>query len=274
MSFAGFELSAESGQPLELFEFVLGGDTFAFTNTEDEQMFSGTTYVPAAISRSPISIGSEQRTEVLVVEMEATQPFARKFINIVPGAQASCTISRVHRTDSGQEVVVFFKGIVRSVGFTSDGIKAQIAVLPLSRGMSKSVPIFLYANLCNHVLYDVRCKVVADSFRHTGTVLSVNGNVYTISGLAGSPADVAPGGTQGGFVRIGNTDWRLILSQNGDDVTLLLPFNLTDVDAGTSVDVFAGCDHSISTCSSKFSNVPNYGGYAFVPTKNPFETGL
>ena len=38
MSFAGFELSAESGQPLELFEFVLGGDTFAFTNTEDEQM--------------------------------------------------------------------------------------------------------------------------------------------------------------------------------------------------------------------------------------------
>lgn len=77
----------------------------------------------------------------------------------------------------------------------------------------------------------------------------------------------------------GGDDHRLILSQSGDDVTLLLPFPETIV--GSTVVLLAGCDHSITTCDTKFntpedtlSNVINYGGFAFVPNKNPFETGL
>ena len=50
---------------------------------------------------------------------------------------------------------------------------------------------------------------------------------------------------------------------------------------GSTVVVLAGCDHSVTTCDTKFntpedtqSNVINYGGFPFVPGKNPFETGL
>ena len=57
-------------------------------------------------------------------------------------------------------------------------------------------------------------------------------------------------------------------------LTLLLPFNTTDVDVGTSVEVFAGCDHSLATCKAQYDNVANYGGFAFVPLRNPFESGL
>jgi hypothetical protein len=40
--------------------------------------------------------------------------------------------------------------------------------------------------------------------------------------------------------------------------------------AGTTVTLFPGCDHTLATCSGKFSNTANYGGFPFMPTKNPF----
>ena len=46
------------------------------------------------------------------------------------------------------------------------------------------------------------------------------------------------------------------------------------MDVGTEVEVFAGCDHTIATCKTQFDIVVNYGGFAFVPTRNPFESGL
>jgi hypothetical protein len=71
---------------------------------------------------------------------------------------------------------------------------------------------------------------------------------------------------------LGGVDRRLILSSSGDVLTLLLPF--TSSPLGSTVIVFAGCDHTIATCKSKFNNVVNYGGFAFVPTKNIFQTGI
>lgn len=268
MTFASFEVSAENGQPLELYEFLLGAEKFFFTTSEDTQSFAGETYIPVAISRTQINVSPEERTDILTITLPAEEAFARRYIDIVPGVRASLTIKRVHRPDGN--LVTFFKGIVRSVGFSQDGVSAQIAVLPLSRGMSRSIPLFLYQGLCNHILYDGRCKIVADTFKFTGTVTVISGATYTIPGLGASVATPATGG----FVRVGATDWRLVLSQSGDAVTLLLPFNITDVGIGTSVDVFAGCDHTIGVCKTQFANVLNYGGFAFVPLKNIFATGL
>lgn len=77
----------------------------------------------------------------------------------------------------------------------------------------------------------------------------------------------------------GGDDARLILSQSGDDLQLLLPF--PDSILGSTVVILAGCDHTVTTCDSKFntpsdpqSNVVNFGGFPFVPTKNPFEGGV
>ena len=63
------------------------------------------------------------------------------------------------------------------------------------------------------------------------------------------------------------------------DLLLLLPFPFTIV--GQTVEVYAGCDHTAEPCATKFfttedpqGNLRNYGGFLFVPTKNPFESGL
>ena len=64
----------------------------------------------------------------------------------------------------------------------------------------------------------------------------------------------------------------MILAQSGDTMTLLLPFSL-DV-AGQDIDLFAGCAHDLTTCDVKFAATLNYGGFPFVPRKNPFNVTL
>jgi hypothetical protein len=102
-------------------------------------------------------------------------------------------------------------------------------------------------------------------------VVSVSGNDIGVSGVGAAGA----GFFDGGFVKTpagGNDDARLILASSGDTLTLLLPFSV-DV-LGTDVDVFAGCTHDLAICSSKFDNVVNYGGFPFIPRKNPFNSTL
>jgi hypothetical protein len=34
--------------------------------------------------------------------------------------------------------------------------------------------------------------------------------------------------------------------------------------------MYAGCDHLLATCRDRFSNVANFGGFPWIPQKNPF----
>lgn len=266
MSYGDFENSVQDGQPVEFYEFLLGDIQYNYTSAEDTIVIGATEYTPVAISRSRYALGSERRQEIMTVTMPSSIAPATKYISIVPGQLCTLTIKRRHRGDS--ELVVLFKGIVRSVGYSDDGYKADLAVAPLTYALSRDVPRDTYQSLCNRVLYDAKCGVSQSSFDHTGEVLVVDGNTLTVDGLDGQP----DGYWTGGFVQYGTNDWRMVLSHTGNDIVLLMPFP-ANVD-GKNVTVFAGCDHTLATCKSKFNNVANFGGFAFVPTRDIFKSGV
>jgi len=64
---------------------------------------------------------------------------------------------------------------------------------------------------------------------------------------------------------------RMILSHVGDTVTLTAA--ILGLAPGSTVTAFAGCDHTISTCDSKFNNRENFGGFPYFPSINPFAGG-
>lgn len=268
MTFIAFENSQAGGSPVELYTLALGTETFRWASGEEDYVYSGDTFEAVEISRSRILISAEQRQDVLNVSLPGDNELVRRYVDIVPGKRATLTVQRVHRDDPDQEAVVLFKGIVQSVAFTSDGTKASLAIRPLTVGLSQNIPRFTYQALCNHFLYDSGCKVNQNSFKYTATVSTVVGSTITVPGISANGADWAVGG----FVQTGSSDFRLVLAQTGDDLRLLLPFASSPL--GSSVDVFAGCDHTIGTCKIKFNNVVNYGGFAFVPLKNIFATGI
>lgn len=279
MTFDAFETAQETGAPIEIYRFDLGADTFEYTSAEDDQVVSTITYSAIPIQRGPISHRSGESQEPLTITVPGDNEFAIKYISNVPGVQAFVTIQRFHRTDTPTpQVITVFEGFVQSVAFVEQAKEARIAVAPTESARSRPIPRFTYQGLCNHILYDSGCKVNKDDVAFklsSGSVTVISGNDITVPGAAA----FGDGWFTGGYVELlSGTDFRLVLNHVGDVLTLLLPF---PTDAESTVNVYAGCDHSIATCNSKFftsedvtSNVINFGGYAFVPTRNPFESGL
>lgn len=269
MTYETHEISTEDGSPVEIYSFSFGNQFYRFTSASEAQVVDGDTYIPASISRKDIPLGSEDRGEYLEVVLPSRHAIVQQYVNIVPAQKVTLTIRRRHRFDVDEQWIVVFKGVVRSAAFTLDGHAAKLAVMPLSGAFSRQIPRFMFSALCNNVLYDSLCGVDKESFKHTGEVTASTGNELTVDGLDGED----DGWAAGGYVEFG-ADYRLVLEHTGAVVRLLLPFATDPM--GSEVKVYAGCNHSVIDPGGcpKFNNVPNFGGYAWVPITNPFETGV
>jgi len=280
MTYDAFEVSAETGEPIELYRFVQGGDTYEYTSGEDELTVDSITYEPIPISRSKLLQGSGDKKNILDIEVPGSNPFALQYLSSVPGEIATLIIRRVHRADfPGPEVIKVFEGKVRSVSFSKNAKKGRIAVLPLISATARTIPRYTYMGMCNNVLGDDNCKADLNDaawLLSNALVTTVASNVITVTGASG----FSDGWFVPGYVEFNNgTDFRMVLDHTGDDLTLLLPFP-TDI-TGEMVDVIAGCAHDTNACHTKFfttedvaSNLINYGGFWEVPTQNPFTKGL
>ena len=270
MTFDAQETSREDSQALELYTFTFGTDIFRFTSYAADIAWSGLSYTATQISRSETQNSVEDAINQLTVTMTLDNPVAQKFISNVPGVVGSVQVLRANANDVAEESIVIFEGFVASVKFDGE-LQAQVLCNPTTNVFKRAGPRMTYQGICNHVLYDNRCAVARATFTYTGLASAVTGSVITVNGVSGQGANWAVGG----FVQAPTAapeDKRMILAQSGDNLTLLLPFSIAVV--GTQVDVLAGCDHSLATCNTKFSNVINFGGFPYVPRKNPFNSGL
>lgn len=274
MAFDTYEASQEGSRPIELYTFTIGATINKWTSAEDDVTEGADVFTAINISREKLfGGGTDSQDKALVITVPGDNVIVSQFINAVPGVKANVLIERIQRSDGPTfEVVKIFEGIIDSVAFEKEGRIAKIKLTPLIAAISRPIPRFTYQGLCNHVLYDDRCQVddTDAAYRLSSAVVTAeSANTITVTG-ADAHGD---GYYTGGFVEAdGGADHRLILAQVGTLLTLLLPFS--DSVLGTSVNVFAGCAHTIAVCKSKFDNVVNFGGFAYVPTKNIFSTGI
>lgn len=275
MTFAPIETSTEDGNVIELYTFTFGGSTDRFTSYNRDITFAGFAWQATQISRSALEASVEDAINELKITVPQDNVIAQQFISNVPGRVGSVTVEKGHADDPAEERVILFEGFIAQVGFDAD-LVATITCKPQTNVFKRAGPRFTFQGICNHVLYDERCKILrtgdpAGEFLLTGTVTSVVGNNIDVAGVSAAGA----GFFDGGFVKApagGDDDARLVLSSSGDTLTLLLAFSVEVI--GTDVDVFAGCTHDLAICESKFDNVINYGGFPFVPRKNPFNSTL
>ena len=234
-------------------------------NSVDDIIVAGNTFVGTPGIRRDKIVSDK---ETLTVPLPADHTFPSKYTTIAPGQTATLTIQHFHRADPA-DVKVVYKGVVRAVSFSQGMHGAEISLIPITHAFKKQIPDRTYQAQCNHIHYDARCQVAKAAFKFTADVSVVSANTVTIPGLNAAKGN---GWSTGGFVQFGSLDFRLILEQSTDVLTLVLPFFETVLNK--SVDVFAGCDHTIGVCDTKFSNEINFGGTPFVPTKNIFQTGI
>ena len=266
MSFEVIELSTFGGAPVELFEFQTDSEVRRYCTSDENVTFGGAVYDGTyPIKRTKIEASQDEGRSPIKVTASADLPFALNYVSNPPSSIATLSIKAYHQNDTDSQAVILWLGRVTNVKF--DGDEAIVRCEPVFSSLKRPALRRMYQTSCPHVLYGTACKVNKTSLQLITTITTNDSQVITNASISGQP----DGYYTGGFVMWddnGKIARQTIKSHVGSVLTLLNPmFGLV---TGKSITIFPGCDHALATCINKFNNVDNYGGFPYIPTKNPF----
>lgn len=166
-------------------------------------------------------------------------------------------------------------GLPLSVAGTVSMFVGNVAQLTIDRGtiditvnspmelLNIQMPRNVYQAGCRHALFDSGCGLAKASFAVSSSISGGASSTGFSTGLAQSA----------GFFNLGVVQLtsgamsgvrRTVKSYAGGAIVLLNPLPMVPA-AGTSFTIWPGCDKKKATCSSKFSNLANFGGLPYIP---------
>ena len=268
------DISRHSGEPIEFYR--IDGPTSALsyylTNYHEDILHGPLLYRAVPTARSNVKIEPGNANHEVELELPAGHDFALQYAwNLCPQG-ADFRIFRKH-TPTGT-ARTYWQGIITGVAIEGGVCKLRSQSI-FSWALSKEVPGVYYQNLCNHVLFDVRCQVVRASFDLATTITEISGRNLLIGSLGGQATNWFKGGE---MVRDSDGERRLIV--NSQTLTgptryfVVLNRAFRSLSVSDAVTLYAGCDHTIGTCRDKFSNAINFGGFPYITGKNIWRWGL
>jgi len=266
MSYNSIESSSNSGKPVFLYEFIQGSAVWRLTSAPYDIVWNALTWTASTISHSDVKQSNEMSKGNLDLSFAIDDPFASQFLGYAPDLITTMSIRRFHSGDP--DSVVYWRG--RIAGSSAAGKTIKLNCESIFTSLRRSGLRARYQLSCRHALYMPGCNVNKALHLTTGLVASVSGATVDIPALSSDP----PGWRIGGVLEYGQY-LRLITNQNGSVVTLSNPIKALTDDfivngANTlSVNTYPGCDRTRETCTNKFANWLNFGGFPWIPNKNP-----
>ena len=153
-------------------------------------------------------------------------------------------------------VVPLLKGWVGNI--TVDGQQIKFEFRSLAQKLQQNVGRTISA-ACDADLGDSRCKVDLTPYTVAGTAQS--GDQYTLNDASLTQANNY---FAGGRLTIHGVSREIRSSTSAGVITFYDPLP-TPIVAGDAYSMTPGCDKTIGTCNSKYSNVVNFRGFPDVP---------
>ncbi|MBL4908943.1 MAG: phage BR0599 family protein [Alteromonadaceae bacterium] len=273
MSFDSIEVSEFGNHPIETYEFQRGPTFFRYTSS-DESFFptAGLEFPAIQIKRSRILGTQDIGKTSLKITISRRADVLNQFIATSPTDIITIKVTRFHAGDPLNSAIIF-NGRIVNVKFLEN--EAEITCQPIFSALKRPGLRRAYQTACPHVLYGTACLANKSLFNVDAVLTDVSGNLITSPDLIVSinPTFDAAHFT-GGFVEFvnnNNTDRRFITDFNNVSGTLTLNLPFSDLVSGNTVKAFAGCNHTTEVCDGKFINLVNYGGFPFIPQKNPMD---
>lgn len=261
---------------IEFYRFAQSGQVWTYTSGDTPVEHNGETYTPAPIERSQIEQSNEINRSNLSITLPRTNALAAEFLTDTSDFITSVTL---YRQIDGSTVVLW-KGRVASAkaSISEVTIECESIFTSLRRPGLRA----RYQRACRHTLYGRGCNVDKTLFALTGIVDAVTDAVITVPEAAGQ----ADGYFTGGMMETYDGIARWITQHSGTSITLSRPIpgfadRLTETGWGLSwgkywngqvgVILYPGCDRTRQTCNDRFNNINNFGGFSWIPRRNPFD---
>lgn len=264
MSYDLVERSEQSRRPVEIYTFYRDFQPFRYTSADRDITVDGATFLARSISRSAIESGQEIARQSLSITAQRDLEVADLFRVSPPSVPVTCLLQQFHEGDG--QVAALWNGRVVQVEW--QGMNAVISCEAVYTTMRRVGLRRAYQKQCAHVLYGGGCKVNREAYRVEAPADAVTGAQISVALADTFPDGYFAGGIVEFTIAGGLNERRFIASHVGP--LLGLNSHPLGLGPGEIVRLYPGCDHTIATCSDKFSNSDNYGGMPYIPTKNPF----
>ncbi len=257
---------------VELYEFMVGTQTYRYTSAKEDKTPSvndGLVYTSDHITRTDIAQTSEINKDGITIQLHRTNAVALLYQGRPPDQTNVITVRRYHEAGVAEEdVVTIWAG--RVLGCSFDGSIATLTCESTATSMKQAGLWRQYQASCPHVLYGTKCSVAKATHELHTTASVVTGDVIEAVGASVYPDDYFTGGFLNWLGADGNLQSRMIFAHDGEELTL--DWAVEDMAVTDDLWIYPGCKHTMSDCFGKYINIANYGGFPFVPSKNPFET--
>lgn len=254
--------------PVDLYRIVMGPTIWTLTSSDQDQSYnagSGTeVYVATAMKRG----GIEQKNEISKASIEVTIPIDHELAMSLLTSYSEQVMTITVFTKRGSSVETAWKGRLASIkpadaDFT---MNFESVFTSLRRPGLRA----RFQRSCRHALYGRGCNLVFTDYESIGTLNAITGTTLTVP----EAALQTDGYFTGGMVAPDDGALSYIISHAGDQLVLqrvsysmLTDFALAG--AGMAIKLYPGCNHLRDTCNTKFNNLMNYGGFDWIPEKNP-----
>lgn len=255
---------------VDLYRIVVGSTVWRLTSAAKTQTHTTgpggavENYDPAAIGRGGVQTRSEMSKASVEVRLDLSHALATDLLS--RWAEQPTTLTIYSKRTLATDVV--WKG--RLANIVPGDASVTLTFESIYTSMRRPGLRARFQKTCRHALYGRGCKVDPADFETPGTLASITGRTVVVAAAATKPDGYFSGGmiaAPDGTLSYVSEHVANALVLGRVSSALRIAFAATGV--ATAVKLYPGCDHSYATCRDKFDNDDNYGGFDYIPTKNP-----
>lgn len=241
-------------------------NVWTYTSGDEPIVHLEETYTPIPIGRSEVESKNELSRANIDVKLSLDNEMGKRWLHDNVEIPVGLT---VYERDADGDIGVVWKG--RLAGVRPNMSEIVLNFESIFTSLRRPGLRARFLRTCRHMLYGRGCGVDKELFAAAGVVTAMAGKVVTIPEAALQPN----GYYTTGMLEGPDGTLRFITNHVGDQITLFRPFeSLAKAIAqgeDTSCRLFPGCSRNRDVCNSRFNNIDNYGGFDWIPLRNPFD---
>jgi hypothetical protein len=279
-TFAEDKASAWHDRPIEYYDVVCStGEVFQLASGNRDLQVGSKIYKATPVERSElVSPNVDGSSKDVELSIPVDHAIVSRWTQIGGPPQQTAVTAWQKQERSGlseQQWVGLVTEIVCDGNIAKLSIPARVA-----NNVGRYLPTVTTSLGCPYILYDEMCTVDRESFKVAAAVIAVNGRDVTVNMGDFAKIGLNPGwAALGMLIHIPTNAPITILAQTDIDpahstlAVLTMQRPLAAMKVGDGLAVYAGCDHTPTTCDVKFNVIHRYGGTPYAPAVNPFVPG-
>jgi uncharacterized phage protein (TIGR02218 family) len=268
MTFEAYEETIQLGAPVELYRFNRQMFMWYFTSAATDIVHDARTWLAEPITRTGLESNAGEERGELKITLKRDNAIPAMFLAATPADVIGVTVYRLHVGDTDERAI--WVGRVLAVDWK--GSEAVLTCEPANTSLLRPGLRRLYSRQCPHRLYGPGCELSRATYNTTVTLSSVSGDAVSSNAFGAMSAGHLAGGILEWTDGSGMVERRMIVTHSGNNITI--GSSIPGMPSNALVTVAPGCDHTTGAAGcGKFSNVVNFGGFPYIPSKNPHGGG-